>query len=149
VHGIGYAFCGAVRDASAPAEAERVLVRGWLVGATGRIPLRAGENIVGRADHADLDTTKISRRHARIRIDSEGVTIEDLGSKNGTWLNDDPVTTPQRVGDGDTVRLGSSVFVFRRARMSSSTQSDLRRAEGPMRSRRRSRNPKNIRKTPG
>ena len=93
VHGVGYAFCGAVRDSGALQSKEQAVVRAWLVGTTGRISLHAGENIVGRSDHADLDTPTISRRHVRIQIEPEGVTIEDLGSKNGTWLNDHPVTT--------------------------------------------------------
>jgi DNA-binding winged helix-turn-helix (wHTH) protein len=125
VHGVGYAFSGAVHDSSVLPEADRAVVRGWLVGTSGRVPLHAGENIVGRSDHPDLDTTTISRRHTRIRIDVEGVTIEDLGSKNGTWLNDRQLMAPQRLSEGNIVRLGSSVFTFRRARMSSSTQSSV------------------------
>ena len=149
VHGVGYAFCGAVRDSGALPSMEQAVVRAWLVGTTGRISLHSGENIVGRSDHADLDTTTISRRHVRIQIEAESVSIEDLGSKNGTWLNDRPVTAPTKMSDGDTVRLGTSEFTFRRARMSSSTQSGLKRAEAPMTSRRRTPDAKSIRKTPG
>jgi DNA-binding winged helix-turn-helix (wHTH) protein len=149
VHGIGYAFCGAVRDSGALPPMEQAVIRGWLVGATGRVSLHTGENIVGRSDHADLDTTTISRRHVRIQIEAESVSIEDLGSKNGTWLNDHPVTARTEISDGDTVRLGTSVFTFRRARMSSSTQSSLKPAEAPMRPPRRTPDAKSIRKTPG
>jgi len=149
VHGVGYAFCGTVRDSGVLPSMEQVVVRGWLVGTTGRVSLHAGENIVGRSDHPDLDTTTISRRHVRIQIESGGVTIEDLASKNGTWLNDHPVTTAKNIHDGDTVRLGSSAFTFRRAQMSSSTKSGLKRADTPTRSGRRTRDVQNIRKTPG
>jgi len=149
VHGVGYAFCGTVRDSGVVPAMEQGVVRGWLVGTTGRVSLHSGENIVGRSDHPDLDTTTISRRHVLIQIGPGGVTIEDLGSKNGTWLNDDPVTTAKTIHDGDTVRLGSSVFTFRRARMSSATKSGLKRTGTPTRSGRRTRDVQNIRKTPG
>ena len=79
VHGVGYAFCGAVRDSGALQSKEQAVVHAWLVGTTGRISLHAGENIVGRSDHADLDTPTISRRHVRIQIEPEGVT--DRGSR--------------------------------------------------------------------
>ena len=121
VHGIGYAFCGAVRESGALPDPVHAVVRGWLIGTSGRIPLHAGENIVGRADSPELGTVTISRRHARIHVDSEGVDIEDLGSKNGTWVNFCQVAARQPLTEGDTVRLGSSVFTFQRARMSSST----------------------------
>ena len=148
VHGVGYSFCGAVRQSGAPTPREPVEVRGWLVGNTGRVSLHAGENIVGRSDYAELDSTTISRRHARLEIGPEKVTIEDLGSKNGTWLNDRQVTTPMSLEDGATVRLGSAVFTFRRARMSASTQSGLEPAELPPGLEGQADKAQNIRKTP-
>jgi DNA-binding winged helix-turn-helix (wHTH) protein len=122
VYGVGYAFRGIVREAGATPVIEHATVRGWLVGANGRIPLHTGENIMRRGDNANLDATTISRRHARILIDGEDVTLEDLDSKNGTWINDRPVTTAQRLSEGDRVRLGSLDFTFRAARRASSTQ---------------------------
>ena len=89
------------------------------------MPLREGENIVGR-DTAGLfqfaAPTTISRRHARIVI-GESITIEDVGSKNGTWLQDERLTAPHGLADGDVVKLGSATFTFRVARPSKSTES--------------------------
>ncbi len=53
------------------------------------IPLAEGDNVVGRSSRCDvcLQTVTVSRRHLRIRVSEEGVTVTDLGSRNGTWLN--------------------------------------------------------------
>jgi pSer/pThr/pTyr-binding forkhead associated (FHA) protein len=60
------------------------------------VPLRAGENIVGRDtdELREFEAPTISRRHARIVI-GESITLEDLGSKNGTWLKDERLTASQ------------------------------------------------------
>jgi pSer/pThr/pTyr-binding forkhead associated (FHA) protein len=96
----------------------------WLVSGSIRVPLREGENIVGR-DTAELfqfEAPTISRRHARIVI-GESITLEDLGSKNGTWLKDERLTAPHVLADGDVVKLGSATFTFRLARQSKPTES--------------------------
>jgi DNA-binding winged helix-turn-helix (wHTH) protein len=115
VHGVGYAFATELVEVAGDAKTRAV--RAWLVAATWRVPLYDGDNVLGRGteDAVPLDVPGISRRHARIRVGEE-VTIEDLGSKNGTWLRDDRVTTPARLTDGDEVRLGSVLFTFRLAR---------------------------------
>lgn len=69
--------------------------------------------VVGRSSRADLSLADraMSREHARVRKDDVGWWIEDLGSHNGTRLNEVPVTGPQRLRDGDTVSVGGSVLV--------------------------------------
>jgi pSer/pThr/pTyr-binding forkhead associated (FHA) protein len=112
----------------------------WLVGESTRVALRSGENIVGRGvededDVIAIDAPTVSRRHARITI-AETVTLEDLGSKNGTWLKGQRLTTPRVLVDGEVVRLGSATFTFRLNPQTPSTETadlsaaDLDRAAG-------------------
>ncbi|NOY93562.1 MAG: FHA domain-containing protein, partial [Deltaproteobacteria bacterium] len=64
--------------------------------------------VIGRSDEADwvLEDVVISRRHARIVPDTDGgYSVEDLGSRNGTLLNGDPVAR-RRLRFGDRIRLG-------------------------------------------
>lgn len=76
-------------------------------------PLHDGFTI-GRVAGCDLviDDGKASRRHARLVIAGGVVEIEDLGSSNGTLLNDKPVQK-RMLRDGDEVKIGKTVLVFR------------------------------------
>ncbi len=69
--------------------------------------------VVGRSSRADLALADraMSREHARIRHDGDGWKLEDLGSHNGTRLNEVPIEGTQRLRDGDTVSVGGSVLV--------------------------------------
>lgn len=51
--------------------------------------LKEGITVVGRSAEADLtiDSTKLSRQHTRFTVQGKEVSVEDLGSKNGTFLN--------------------------------------------------------------
>lgn len=125
VHGIGYRFCGPVVVSGPAAErqgAERATA--WLLGDSSRVSLHWGENIIGRGlDGAvEIDAPTISRRHARIVI-GESVTLEDLASKNGTWLAGERLTSPRPLADGSLVRLGSLTFTFRLAPQPRPTES--------------------------
>jgi pSer/pThr/pTyr-binding forkhead associated (FHA) protein len=68
-----------------------------------------------------LDSPSVSRRHALIRVAGDRATIEDLGSKNGTFVGDRQVTSRVRLNDGDQVRLGSFLLTFRLARPADAT----------------------------
>lgn len=120
VHGFGYAFSGEVVSADgaqpAPVPEPKPYPAGWLVGGRRRLALSAGENVIGREPGVAvrLESASVSRRHARIVIDVDGVTIDDLGSKNGTWVNDQRLERPSALDDGDEVRVGSVRLVFRR-----------------------------------
>ena len=72
--------------------------------------------MLGRDAGLDLsfDSTTVSRRHARIRIEGGEATIEDLGSKNGTFVNDRRVLSPTPLADADVLRLGSVRLKLRR-----------------------------------
>ena len=69
-----------------------------------------GETIVGREPACDLVLSDItvSRRHAAVRRDGNTVVISDLGSSNGTFVNDERIVDATRVEPGDVVRLGAA-----------------------------------------
>jgi len=71
------------------------------------------EVVVGRSDSAaiQLDEDWVSREHARIAVHEQGCTLADLGSTNGTWVNDARVATTE-LGDGDLIRIGQTVFKY-------------------------------------
>ncbi|MFG1775675.1 FHA domain-containing protein [Micromonospora sp. NPDC049051] len=64
--------------------------------------------VIGRAPTADIvvHDAHLSRRHAEVWLTGEGATLADLGSTNGTWLNDRRITGVERLADGDVIRLG-------------------------------------------
>ena len=76
------------------------------------ITLNRGTFHVGR--HADcdihLDLRDVGRRHARLVVKENAVTVEDLGSANWTFVNGAPVSTPRIVPDGGTVRFAAVEF---------------------------------------
>lgn len=57
-----------------------------------------------------LPDPEVSRRHAAIRTEAGGVAIEDLGSTNGTYVNDERISGVRVLHDGDTVRFGNTVW---------------------------------------
>jgi pSer/pThr/pTyr-binding forkhead associated (FHA) protein len=87
----------------------------WLLKDGRRIALHSGENILGRDVEGTitLDSPSVSRRHARIQVLEHNATIEDLGSKNGTYVRGERVSAAVRLSDGDDVRIGSVVLRFR------------------------------------
>lgn len=108
VHGVGYAFCGVTT--SAPA-ARRETLRCWLTEGNKTYRLVEGENTVGRDPecHVWLNTTSVSRHHARLSVDSRSgrIALEDLGSKNGTLHKGTLVERPVTLVEGDTLGFGS------------------------------------------
>ena len=125
VHCFGYAFVGPVESPQVAPSVSRP-VRGWLVSQTGRVSLFDGDNLLGRDldDVIDVPSPTVSRRHASIRFEVDA-WLEDLGSKNGTFVGDVRVTEPVRLADGDRVRLGSVLVTFKLQRTdgAASTQS--------------------------
>jgi DNA-binding winged helix-turn-helix (wHTH) protein len=112
-HRFGYAFCGEAVDASEPTAPARSSFC-WLVKDGRRIPLQPGENILGRDEqYVQFDSPTISRRHARICIADTTAAIEDLGSKNGTFVRGERVSTQVQLTDGDEIRIGSVACRFR------------------------------------
>jgi hypothetical protein len=72
-----------------------------------------GGATLGRGDvEIRLDDPFASSRHARISRQGHVVVIEDLGSTNGTYLNEEPLTGPQPLHAGDKIRIGDSEFSY-------------------------------------
>ncbi|MBB3677328.1 FhaA domain-containing protein [Modestobacter versicolor] len=76
--------------------------------------LEPGSNVLGRGTEADirLPDTGVSRKHADVQLHGGTVTVEDLGSTNGTLVNGRRVAS-QDLADGDVIRIGHSVLVYR------------------------------------
>jgi DNA-binding winged helix-turn-helix (wHTH) protein len=116
-HRHGYAFCGAATtdgQPSPPTGPAAVCAR--LIIGSREIALTAGAHVLGRAPEAAawIESTHVSRRHALLTATAEGASIEDLGSKNGTFLNRRRVSGVQPLADGDEIGLGPERLVFRR-----------------------------------
>jgi hypothetical protein len=68
---------------------------------------------LGRGDvEIRLEDPFASSRHAQISREGHVLVIEDLGSTNGTYLNEEPLTGPQPLHPGDRVRIGDSEFEY-------------------------------------
>jgi pSer/pThr/pTyr-binding forkhead associated (FHA) protein len=74
-----------------------------------------GDIEIGRADHCTirLADTYASQVHARLSPRNGSWTIEDLGSTNGTFLNERRLESPSQVRSGDKVRIGTTVLELR------------------------------------
>jgi DNA-binding winged helix-turn-helix (wHTH) protein len=118
VYGFGYAFCIDASVALAARFRVTHLARDF--------ELRPGENVLGRDNDVSvvIPMKSISRRHARIVISGDAATLEDLGSKNGTWVRGRRIAEPTEINDGDEIRLGSVPLVFR-ASPAGSTETDI------------------------
>jgi hypothetical protein len=70
--------------------------------------------VLGRGERAEirLEDPFASARHARVYEQGNVVVIEDLGSTNGTYLNEELLETPRPLHAGDRVRIGDSEFAF-------------------------------------
>jgi transcriptional regulator of acetoin/glycerol metabolism len=78
------------------------------------LPLQGGELAMGRGEIAgvSLEDPQMSRRHACVRFDQGRWEVEDLGSRNGTSVDGEPVTDPRAGAELRVVRTGSSVFLL-------------------------------------
>lgn len=112
VHGFGYAFSGPTRGTGEP---DPAAVATWIVFNGREKSLGEGAHVLGRdAEVAvPLSSPTVSRHHARIVITGEIATLEDLGSKNGTYVRGQPVTSPVQLADGDQIRIGVFEITFR------------------------------------
>ena len=121
VHGFGYAFRGTgSEEVSAPA----LRTRGGgpvhrVIWERRVIPLQAGENLIGRADDVTvwIEAPGVSRRHARIVIEHDEATLEDLGSRNGTYLKERRLNEPVVLRDGDVFRIGGQLLIYSSSRL--------------------------------
>lgn len=110
VHSFGYAFQGN----AVPSAGQQSVFK--LIWGDREIALSAGKNLLGRDPMAVacIDVASVSRHHARIVVEGEKVTLEDLGSKNGTYIRGRRLKGASALNDGDELRIGTVPLVFRR-----------------------------------
>ena len=114
VHRFGYAFCAVVSRSDDPLPTVRTSA--WsLHGPSGDFALLEGENVVGRESGlaVRIDSATVSRRHARIVVTGLDVAVEDLRSKNGTFVEGERVVTLAVMRDGDRLTIGTVPLVVR------------------------------------
>ena len=125
----GYRFAAPVEPVTSPAarlssseKSPPRLVR--IVWGRRSIALSEGVHLVGRDPSSEIwvDSPQVSRRHASITVDESSVTVEDLGSRNGTLVGGEPIAAPRVVGDGDVVTVGPARLVVRTDSPSGTTQ---------------------------
>jgi DNA-binding winged helix-turn-helix (wHTH) protein len=133
VHAFGYAFVAEVSSdtatplppASGVARAPALLTA-RILWEDRLVPLSPGENVLGRDEDVNvrIDAPSVSRRHALITIAvGEPAKVEDLGSKNGTWVGGHRLEGgPTLLKDGDALRLGKVELLFLDSKEKGSTQ---------------------------
>ncbi len=125
VHRFGYAFCGEATTISAAQRRSDFHCR--LVWGDREVALSEGENVLGRdpAVAVWIDMNSVSRRHARIVLLEGTATLEDLGSRNGTYLGDRRVALPTHLSNGDQIKMGEARLVFRCFGKMGTTESEV------------------------
>lgn len=86
-----------------------------LIDPTGREhPLKDVNTIIGRAVESDIVITskRVSREHTQIRREGWRIFVEDMGSTNGTYLNNERISEPMQLQDGDQIQVGDVLFTF-------------------------------------
>jgi len=121
----GYSFCGEASEAPPATFSLDLRPRHRLVLPKREIELIEGECLIGRAPDCQVrfDSTAVSRHHARLSIAGDEATLQDLGSKNGTYVRGRRLAEPAVLRDGDPVRFGSVRLVFRTGSPDSTTDS--------------------------
>ena len=111
VHRVGYAFCAEAMEERVPTQPAACALQ-WGVRL---VPLAPGENVIGRDPQAliSLGSRDVSRRHARIVVDGASVVLEDLGSRNGTYLGGSRLTGRAALQPGDRIAVGPVLLIFR------------------------------------
>jgi pSer/pThr/pTyr-binding forkhead associated (FHA) protein len=115
VYAFGYAFEAPAEESLGDGAAEfGACLLTW---GTQHFRLKEGAHVLGRDGTVEiaLDGTTISRRHARIVVQAGRVTIEDLGSKNGTFVGEERVTGERALRDRDEIRIGDYLLTFHAA----------------------------------
>jgi DNA-binding winged helix-turn-helix (wHTH) protein len=119
VHGFGYAFqVDSWVDGSQTDTPFCIIHDGREIG------LARGDNLIGRSRDCAvwLDSTRVSRHHARLTVDGDVVLIEDCGSRNGTFVGGQKAQGRVRLKDGDDIGIAGIHVLFRVLSTSVGTQ---------------------------
>jgi len=106
VHSYGYAFIGGVTEAP---RRSQIVATFFCEGRS--FPLIAGQFVIGRGANADIQLVHetVSRRHARLIATPNEVTIEDLGSSNGTFVDAHRISSPRTLTRDSAIRIARVV----------------------------------------
>jgi hypothetical protein len=127
VHGFGYAFCGELSaDRRQRDRSDDFHCR--LSWGDREIALVEGENVLGRDPDVAvwIDLNSVSRHHARVVVTESAARLEDLGSKNGTLVNGERISSPRQLSNGDRIKIGAASLIFRCSRKLGTTESEMR-----------------------
>jgi len=127
LQGRGYRLLPEVRRLGASALAEPAPVPMALYWRGQELQLAEGETLIGRSDNATIRVASdvVSRRHARIVADQLQATLEDLGAKNGTYLNGKRLEGSAVLQHGDRITIGPTVLIFRQVDDGDTTVTEL------------------------
>jgi DNA-binding winged helix-turn-helix (wHTH) protein len=129
VHGYGYAFVASIVDEEAKIRRSDAAVRVVHLLRCGKrdFPLPEGQHIIGREPDVlvSLDSPKVSRRHAQVTLQEDQVTLEDIGSKNGTFVGGVRISELTALRPGDQIDIGPFTLVLRRLSETAPTETDL------------------------
>jgi DNA-binding winged helix-turn-helix (wHTH) protein len=123
----GYRFLASIEPAGGPPSHPRRQVAFRLLWEGRTVPLAPGASVIGRDPDAAVwvEAASVSRRHAQVMVRADQATVEDLRSKNGTFVNGRRIEAPTDLADGDQIRVGVAVLVVR-AVSSASTRTQAR-----------------------
>lgn len=124
VYRFGYRFVGEVKEDPGAPRSAQPRVKLCLLVENRQVVLLEGANVIGRAPDAtiQIDSPGVSRYHARILVSHGDATLEDLGSKNGTSVDGERLSSPVRLSDGNVIQIGVVGMTFRIAPPMSATE---------------------------
>jgi DNA-binding winged helix-turn-helix (wHTH) protein len=124
VHRVGYRFIGPVEEHAPTRRRGEAAGRMYLVTPDRHFVLAEGETVIGRAHDAGvrIDSGGVSRHHARIVVRADEAHLEDLTSKNGTFLDGKAVSGACVLKDGNEIRVGPVALTFRIAPPTGATE---------------------------
>ena len=124
VQRFGYRFVATVDAAPPAASGSDIGVRMYVTSADREFPLATGGTVIGRGGDAAIriDAGGVSRHHARIDVSGQEARVEDLGSKNGTFVDGRRVTGACLLTDGAEIRVGPVALTFRVAQATEATE---------------------------
>jgi DNA-binding winged helix-turn-helix (wHTH) protein len=114
VHRFGYRFVAAVAEDAGAEIGSAGGAHMYVTAADRQFLLREGATVIGRAQDSGIriESGGVSRHHARIVVIGDEARVEDLGSKNGTFVGGEPVTGSCLLKDGDEIRVGPVTLTF-------------------------------------
>ena len=124
MHRFGYRFVAAVTEAPATRVVAAKAISMYLTSAARSYLLAEGTTLIGRAHDAAIriDSGGVSRHHASILVRGTEARVEDLGSKNGTFVSGELVTAARELEDGDEIRVGPVTLTFKVAPPTEATE---------------------------